>query len=126
MPPVELAIVLSIREWRFVVTCGANVLIEGKDAVTLQLVSALSRRIRKPLRMWSGGRLPRRSATLIVRHTANLSIGAQNALLEWLNVTGDQRRVIATSSSPLFRLVTEGRFSADLYYRLNIIRLDLL
>ena len=125
-PPVELAIVMSPLEWRSVVACGVNVLIEAKDAVSQQLVSVLSQHLRKPIHMWSGGPIPRRSATLVIRNTATLSIGAQNAILEWLTVIGEQRRVISTSSSPLFPLVKKGRFSAHLYYRLNIIKVDLL
>jgi DNA-binding NtrC family response regulator len=34
-------------------------------------------------------------------------------------------RIIASSSRPLARLVREGRFREDLYYRLNVVRLEL-
>jgi len=124
-PPAELAIGLSAGEWRLAIACGVNVLIEGKDAVTESLVSALWRHLRKPIRVWSAGPLPRRSGTLMIWDAATLSIAAQSALLEWLRATGEQRRVVSTSSLPLFPLVEEGLFSQDLYYRLNIIRLDL-
>jgi DNA-binding NtrC family response regulator len=102
-----------------------NALIEGDDDLTQAMVRALKPCLRAPVRSWRRGPLTESPATLLVADVGALSVEAQNALLEWLSVGAAPRRVIATSSRPVFPMVERGQFRADLYYHLNIILLKL-
>ncbi|CAN5151980.1 hypothetical protein BH18ACI2_BH18ACI2_03830 [soil metagenome] len=72
--------------------------------------------------------------TLFIDEVGDLPLDVQPKLLRFLQEgeiqpLGEQRpaqvdvRVIAATNSDLEKLVAEGRFRADLYYRLNVIRL---
>jgi hypothetical protein len=64
-------------------------------------------------------------ATALIREVATLRAIEQQAWMSWLStVTPHRRQVVATSSMPVFPLVTAGRFSMALYYRLNIVLWD--
>jgi transcriptional regulator of acetoin/glycerol metabolism len=49
-------------------------------------------------------------------------------LLHWLDLINErlQVQVVSTTSEPLFPLVQTGAFLADLYYKLNIVLIDLM
>ena len=75
------------------------------------------------------GRAP--GGTLFIDDVASLSQTGQ-AQLHWSlregvleDAAGDRIRVIAGSSGPLETDVAAGRFRAALFYRLNVIRVDL-
>jgi hypothetical protein len=112
-------------DWSLIVTHGMNALIEGDDELTQAMVRALTPCLRPPVRSWRRGPLAVSPATLLVAEVGALSVEAQNALFEWLSVGAAPRRVIATSSRPVFPMVERGQFRADLYYHLNIILLHL-
>ena len=66
--------------------------------------------------------------TLILLEVARLDANQQTELLRWLDQF-DQRshvQVISTTSKPLFSLVEKGAFLGDLYYKLNVVRIDLI
>jgi len=74
--------------------------------------------------------------TLLLEEIGYLSASAQNQLLGFLQTRTVQRlggteaqpadvRLLVTSSQPLEELVAQGKFRADLYYRLNVVRIDL-
>ena len=48
----------------------------------------------------------------------------QQRLLQWLEEAPQRPQIISTSSRALYPLVGAGRFSEDLYYRLNSVYLD--
>jgi DNA-binding NtrC family response regulator len=60
---------------------------------------------------------------LIVRDVAALTAADQQRLLRWLE-SGERSQVLSTTSEPLFSLVERGQFLANLFYRLNVVRLD--
>ena len=73
----------------------------------------------------------RQDGTLLLRNVERLPAGAQRILSDWLE-TGSAsalrragRRLMATASSSLLPAVIEGRFDADVYYRLNVLHLIL-
>ena len=48
-------------------------------------------------------------------------------LLQWLDQINERLhvQVVSTTSEPLFPLVQTGAFLADLYYKLNVVLMDL-
>jgi hypothetical protein len=78
---------------------------------------------------WSSlpGRLsfpPTKEGTLFLNDVAALRRDQQLALQDWLDVDAVDVQVISLTSLPLERLVAEGQFLESLYYRLNVVRLD--
>jgi hypothetical protein len=113
---------------RQVLLTRLNVLVIGPVAETEATVSAIVVALEKPAYFWAPDvPLPARTdgRTIVIRNIGTLSPTLQRACLAWL--TAQQWRgphVIATSRIPVFPLVTQGMFRADLYYRLNAIDLS--
>jgi hypothetical protein len=107
----------------------SNVLVIGPVAETEATVSAIVVTLEKPAYFWTPDvPLPPHAdgRAIVIREVATLSPALQLAWLAWLTAQqGRHRHIIATSSIPVFPLVTQGMFLADLYYRLNTILLDL-
>jgi DNA-binding NtrC family response regulator len=61
---------------------------------------------------------------LVVRSVSALDRDQQQALLAWLDAPGNRMQVISTTTDPLYPLVSRGAFLANLYYRLNVLLLD--
>lgn len=119
---------VPLQEWRAIITVRPNVLIEGPDCSTEKLVRALIAALDAPLCDWENVHGCEPGATLLIRHIDVMSGDEHRNLLARLNAEGAQariRQVIVTSSRPLYPLVESGLFPADLYYRLNTIRLEL-
>ncbi len=69
--------------------------------------------------------LPQRpEGTLLLADIAALRIDQQIALFDWLSHVGRRVQVMAVSSVRLDSMVTDGRFLEGLYYRLNVVRVD--
>ena len=62
--------------------------------------------------------------TLILHDVAALGSGEQQMLSDWLSSEHRRTQVVTTSPEALLPLVTSGAFLATLYYRLNIIYVD--
>lgn len=114
---------LSLDKWRIMLTRRPNVLIEGPEAVTEAVLGALRAHCREPAGYWGDTLGDQRPPTLIVRDVAALSATDQQRLLRWLDIR-ERSQVLSTTARPLFSLVECGQFLADLYYRLNVLRLD--
>ena len=96
------------------------------------MLVAMTPLLGEPLQRYSpkaGVPVPQPSdGTLILLEVARLNVKQQTDLLRWLDEF-DQRshvQVISTTSKPLFSLVEKGAFLADLYYKLNVVRIDLI
>ncbi len=113
---------LSLDKWRLLLTSRPNVLIEGPEAATEAVLSALQAHC-LPARHWGDSLGNQRPGTLIVREVSALTAIEQQRLLRWLE-TGERSQVLSTTAQPLFALVERGQFLADLFYRLNVLRLD--
>jgi transcriptional regulator of aromatic amino acid metabolism len=100
-----------------------NVLIEGDKAATEATLQRLLPHCVEPAVEWNDVLGDARPATIIVRDVGNLSVSEQHRLLRWLDA-GERSQVLSTSNRPLFALVARGQFIADLFYRLNLLRLD--
>lgn len=110
---------------------GANVLLVGADPVLSEIVCSLwstfdepimIRRSDDPLRLPTG---PEVIGTLILHHVETLSDREQRDLQDWLVVRNVRTQVVSTVSASLLPMVEAGAFSDSLYYRLNVVCIDL-
>jgi transcriptional regulator of aromatic amino acid metabolism len=119
-------------EWDAVCRGHHNFLMVGTPSATDEMFAAMTPHLRKPLQLYSpkpGVSVPRPvEGTLVVSEAARLDADQQAQLLRWLDEF-DQRgrvQVVSLTARPLFSLVETGAFLADLYYKLNIVRIDLM
>jgi Sigma-54 interaction domain len=105
-----------------------NVLIEGPAEATSAALVHMQPHIREPI-VWKPPQAPlelpgSKPSALILEDVAALSGEEQVRLLAWLNGSSARTRVVSTTDRPLFALVTRGDFDPALYYRLNILLLQ--
>jgi len=120
-------ITTSLRpdEWQLLVTARPNVLLEGPHEATDAIVGEAMGWLAGPHAIWTGAPpVSDRPATLVVRSVSALDLEQQHALLNWLDAPGDRIQIISTTIDPLYPLVSRGAFLANLYYRLNVLLLD--
>jgi Sigma-54 interaction domain len=102
-----------------------NLLLEGPEAQVQAVVAALRPLLLRPVTAWCGGGLPdEHRGTLIVQEIHRLDDTQQRQLMIWMDDSVGTVQVIATTSEPLFPLVERGAFFDVLYYRLNILRVE--
>lgn len=118
-------------DWDVAVRTQHNLLLEGSPSAIEERLAALKAHLREPLcefRPTGGACVPQpHEGTLILLDVATLDGEQQTALLRWFD-TFDGRvpvRVVSTSSEPLFSLVGSGGFPSQLYYRLNVVLIEL-
>jgi hypothetical protein len=63
-------------------------------------------------------------ASLILHEVGSLNKSEQIQLRDWLDNTNARPQIVSTTTHPLFRLVECGTFDATLYYRLNVVLLE--
>jgi len=70
--------------------------------------------------------LPARG-TLILPELGALDADQQLQLLTWMEqgVHRGDVQIVSTTSRPMLPLLESGEFRAELYYRLNVVRIDL-
>jgi hypothetical protein len=113
-------------DWQLLVSARPNTLLEGPPETTDAIVGEAMEWLAEPNAMWCGAPPARcdRPATLVVRSVSALDQDQQQALLAWLDAPGNRMQVISTTTDPLYPLVSRGAFLANLYYRLNVLLLD--
>jgi hypothetical protein len=109
----------------------ANVLLVGAEAAVVDILDGLRPNCRQSVETCEAGSVvalspPSQAGALILRDVGNLTPEGQRRLMEWLddNVP-DRIQVIATNAAPLWPQVRDGTFTEALYYRLNVIYIDL-
>ena len=108
-----------------------NVLIVGDDDLVATLVTSLLRSLATPVVVrsrWEPLRLSPtygRVGTIVVYDVDTLTGDEQLALYHSLGEGRGRTRVVSTASKSLETMVEAGAFDAELYYRLNIVTLDL-
>ena len=114
----------STVEWR----CPRqNVLLEGPDASTAGALQLLRPHLPTPVVWRFRGaplQIPSEVGALILEDVGGLDRGEQQALLTWID-NRPHTQIVSTMARSLFDLVTRGRFDPALYYRLNVVLLDL-
>jgi sigma54-dependent transcription regulator len=106
-----------------------NVMLVGQDEVVQLVLQTLLGHVREPISSWSPGEqfaLPPigRAGTLVLHEVGALGLREQIQLLEWSERAMRNTQVISTTSAPLFPRVCAGTFVDTLYYRLNIVYMD--
>ena len=66
-----------------------------------------------------------RAGTIVIRDVDALTPEDQRKLCEWLDSRSDRTQVVSTAAAPLVPLVDSGLFNDALYYRLNMVYVDL-
>jgi hypothetical protein len=121
-------------EWD-AISCGRrNVLLAGAPSAVDALLASLRPYLEEPIRDLNadtGTPLPARG-TLILPEIGGLDADQQLQLLTWMEQaahSGDraaqQVQIVSTTSRPMLPLIENGEFRAELYYRLNVVRIDL-
>jgi hypothetical protein len=111
-------------EWR---SPQHNVLLEGPATSTDPVLRLLAPHLRGPV-MWKARGVPfdvpaGDIGALILQDVDGLSAHEQSRLLTWIDARPDAQ-IVSTTAYRLFALVARGRFDAALYYRLNVILLN--
>jgi hypothetical protein len=112
-------------------TTNLNVLVVGNDDVVEEALRTLRRRCRKPLVTCAAADplvLPPSFTvgTLVLRDVGALSADGQRRLLAWLDCAFGGTQIIATSAHTLWpSFIQTGAFLETLYYRLNVVYVDL-
>lgn len=124
--------VIPLNEVRALLrTAHPNVLLVGSEAAVVDVLDALRPDCRQPVETCETGSFvavspPSQAGTLILRDVGNLSQEGQRRLMEWLDDNArDRIQVIATNATALWPRVRDGSFADALYYRLNVIYIDL-
>lgn len=120
---------LNLVEARLAVSTGVNLLLVGSDDDVDQLISQLRRDLDGPTNVWEPGRPlhlpdPARAGTLILRNVGQMSLPDQQRVFDWLPLHG-RRRIISTTRGSLVPLIVHGAFHESLYYRLNVVCVEL-
>lgn len=112
-------------------TAHANLLLVGAEAAVVDILDGLRPNCRQPVETREAGSVlslpsPSQAGTLILRDVGNLTQEGQRRLMEWLDDNAPDRiQVIATNAAALWPRVRDGSFADALYYRLNVIYIDL-
>jgi DUF2934 family protein/sigma-54-interacting transcriptional regulator len=99
-----------------------HVLLVGPPSLTSVVLEAMRPALRQPVveNGVSVASLPD-EGTVILRNVESLDAREQQALSIWMESSA--ARVVTICEAPLYTRVTDGSFSSDLYYRLNILTL---
>jgi hypothetical protein len=118
-----------LGETRLALWAHANLLLCGNDGQIETVLDALRPDLVEPVVSWRPGvhlRLPPvgMSGTLILLDVASLAPDDQRRIFDWLSDTRGRIQVISTTRTSLMPLVEAGAFFDTLYYRLNMVRVD--
>jgi hypothetical protein len=107
-----------------------NVLVAGNPEATRIVVDMLRLDLRGPVVKWRAGQplelpTPGQAATLVLDNLTRLTADQQLHVLGWLEQVMGRVRVVSTSGIPVWPLVQTGHFNEDLYYRLNMVFVDM-
>ena len=112
-------------------TAHANPLLVGAEAAVVDILDGLRPSCRQPVETCEVGSFlalspPSQTGTLILRDVGNLTQEGQRRLMKWLDDNvHDRIQVITTNAAALWPQVRDGAFTEALYYRLNVIYIDL-
>lgn len=127
---VEPIVSVLRSEWSWLSGVHPNVLLVGDRMATDAALSYLESTYQPPVIVRNCGDHPlvlppiESVNTLILHDVAALLPGEQQMLIDWLSCENRRTQVVTTSPEALLPLVTSGAFLSMLYYRLNVIYVD--
>jgi hypothetical protein len=132
-PPTDVRIerrIVPAEELRAVGDLHPNVLIVGPDASVEQALKEIYAVVRPPIlsiQIDNGFVLPSppTGGTLILRDVAVAGPEDQRRLHEWIELAGGAVQVVSTNGASLLPLIERGSFLDSLYYRLNVLYLEI-
>ena len=106
-----------------------NMLLIGADDVVWRVLGT-QLQLASPIATWQPGEpfnLPSAGAarTVVIREVGSLTATEQVCLLDWLDGAVGRTQVVSTSGTSLLPQLEEGAFIDSLYYRLNMVCIDL-
>lgn len=107
-----------------------NLLLMGSDRLIEEALLRLMPDLLAPIHTWTAPdplELPSavQAGTLILREVGELGPADQCRLAAWLEASGGRTQVISTTTSRLLRRVDAGSFLDSLYYRLNVVCVEI-
>jgi Sigma-54 interaction domain len=115
-------------DWRELLRTRVNVLVTGPAIALTAFREMALQELREPVKFCRAS-LPcfeEQVATLILDEIDALGEADQRRLLRWIAERENAgTQIISLTSAPLYSAVVAGRFGADLYYRLNIVTLEI-
>ena len=125
-PPVTMNQVPDDRELLSIER--VNALIVGANATTNAVVAALRPSLADPVctvRVGEPLPPPGQGGSLVLLEVCDFTPGEQLRLLDWLDENAGGTRIVSTSSRSLTDMIATGEFLAMLYYRLNLVYIDM-
>jgi hypothetical protein len=115
-------------DWAILRRSSVNGLIIGAPQLTAAALAGIGRSLRRPVVWWDSSQTAEppevTAGTLVIRDVDRLDVRQQERLSEWMSVQRPGVQVLALARTPLFAQVIDGRFSSDLYYRLNTVLVE--
>lgn len=115
-------------DWALLCAVQANALLIGASKAVESSLAVIEPQLREPIVTWTPAMtalVPDGDcATLIIVGVTAMDVDQQRQLLKWLDVRSQSVQVISTSEAPLWPLVEAGAFLQSLYYRLNVMYVD--
>jgi transcriptional regulator of aromatic amino acid metabolism len=116
------------EEMRALRQAHPNVLVVGPDAATDAALNELYPVVRRPIipvDAGAGFHPPAEHAgTVVLRNVGALTPDDQRRLLDWLTEVSGMTQTVTTSAIPLTSSLETGTFLDALYYRLNVMYLE--
>ena len=110
---------------------GVNLFVVGAEDQVAKLITSLWPCLATPIAVRDRGE-PLRLAptsppvgTMVIYDVDTLTRLEQHALKQWLRVENPGARIVSSASAPLWPMVEAGAFNDGLYYRLNVVTIDL-
>ena len=131
-PQVKQQIVRSVprRDLQISSMPRTNVMVVGNTEATRIVVDMLRLDLRGPVVKWRAGQplalpVPGSCSTLVLENLTRLTDEEQLRVLRWLDDVRGKIRVVSTAGVPVWPRVQTGEFNEVLYYRLNIVFVDM-
>ena len=120
----------NLVEATLAVSAAVNLMLVGPDDEVRHVIGDLRPDLDGPTVVWEPGRPlhlpdPTRPGTLILRQVGEMSRQDQQRLFDWLPITGRRLRIISTAPVSPMSLTKRGAFHEPLYYRLNVVCVEL-